>query len=193
MTFTKYWALLVGIFLSSVVATAGTIGIAWDPVAGAVKYRVSYGNTTGVYPTIRDSIPNSTALDVLDCGAYFVAVKAVDVNGEESATYSNEISGWARPLIMSASPALLKINRTYTIRVYGLNFMTGAMAQVPGATAVVTTRESCTSLLVSFAVPSSAPAGPVMVRVTNPDQVFGEAAVVTFYQGPAPVTGVRIQ
>jgi hypothetical protein len=104
----------------------GTIGIAWDPVAGATGYRVYYGTESGQYGGILD-VGNSTDVVVNgldDCTTYYASVKAYNAQGE-SASFSNEVSGWARPMFDS-SPAVVMQGTQLVLQVTGANFASGA-------------------------------------------------------------------
>src|SRR5215470_4257913 len=90
---------LLGATLSQTLA--GTVSIAWDPVTDAdlAGYRVYYGTSPGNYTQSVDvgNITSTTISGLTDCTNYYFGVKAYDTAANESATFSNEISGWPRP------------------------------------------------------------------------------------------------
>ena len=80
---------------------AGTMSVAWDSVPGASGYKLYYGTSSSNYTNVVD-IGNTTqaTLTINDCVDYYVAAKAYNSAGE-SALFSNEVSGWAKPVLNS--------------------------------------------------------------------------------------------
>lgn len=108
-------------------ASAGTISLRWDPLSGATGYRVHYGTAAGSYTSVRDvgSATTATLTNLTNCSNYYISVKAYNSQGE-SATYSNEVVGWSRPEITSATPGTVKQGDRLTLNVNGTNFQPGA-------------------------------------------------------------------
>jgi hypothetical protein len=112
-------------------ASAGTIKLAWDPVGDTdlAGYKVYYGTSSGVY-TGSTSVGNQTSADVInlqDCKVYYLAVKAVDANGNESPAFSNEISGMSAPEPATVTPNNTKQATTnQQVTIGGTNFDTQA-------------------------------------------------------------------
>src|SRR5262245_10173774 len=89
-------ATLVCVLIPSIVS-AGTIKLQWDPVSDPdlAGYKVYYGTSPGIY-TSNTAVAAQNSADITnlqDCRVYYLAVKAVDANGNESSAFSNEISG----------------------------------------------------------------------------------------------------
>jgi Fibronectin type III domain len=107
--------------------SAGTISLRWDPLGGASGYRVHYGTTPGSYTSVRDvgSATSTTLTNLTNCSNYFIAVKAYNSQGE-STSYSNEVVGWSRPEITSATPGIAKQGDRLTLTINGANFQPGA-------------------------------------------------------------------
>ncbi len=118
--------LAVGILLAAS-ASAGTISLRWDPLAGATGYRVHYGTSPGSYASVRDvgSATSTTLTNLTNCTGYYLAVKAYNSQGE-SATFSNEVAGWSRPEITSATPGTVRQGDQLTLNINGANFQSGA-------------------------------------------------------------------
>lgn len=199
---TWYLALPTLMLFAAFATWAGTINLQWDAVSPQpAKYAVYSGPSSGQYDT-RKEVPGSvvqTEVPVLDCMTGYAAVKAVSVEGEESAEFSNEVSGWGRPIVVSANPQAYKIpqgNQTidYTIAIEGVNFQPGATVNVSGNAQVLNvTVVSCRRLTGTLRVDNTVALGQVDVEVENPDQVFGTGvSLLTFYHGPPPVGGLTV-
>lgn len=172
---------LAAFSLASTAATAGTMGVAWDTVAGAAGYKVYYGTSSGSYTQFKDvpgQATNTTTLTGLDaCTRYFVAVKAYDASSLESASYSNEVAGLPRPVVSGTNPVSGEQGQSLTVIVTGESFDTGATATFgAGITVTATRRDSCTQLSVDIQIASNATAGARTVEVMNPDRSFGALA-----------------
>ena len=102
--------LLVILGLATVPAQAGSVSMAWDPGTDPdlVGYRVFYGPAAGNYDQQTDVglVTDHTVTGLTDCSTWHVAVKGLDAGGNLSAGFSNEISGWPRPTVATASPAV---------------------------------------------------------------------------------------
>jgi len=161
---------------------AGTISIAWDPVEDTdlAGYRVYYGMASGSYSQSVDvgNVLETTLTGLSDCTTWYVAVKAYDTAGNLSEGYSNEVSGWPRPIVRAASPASAEQGRTLDVVLDGSNFQPGATVRFLAAGIVVNsvTVESCSRIRANVTVGGSAAVGASDVEVTNPDQVFGTGA-----------------
>src|SRR5262245_14401184 len=177
--------ILAALLLTSpVLAFAGTISLQWDPVADAdlSGYRVYYGTASGAYTGSIDvgNVTSTTVTGLSDCTTWFLAVKAYDLAGNESTSYSNEISGMPRPTVASVSPNAAEQGRTLTLTITGTNFASGA-AVAFGATGIVpgaVTVQSCTQISVTVTVGATTPVGATTIEVTNPDQVFGTSGSI---------------
>lgn len=129
----SFWALAtLGLILIPTVVSAGTIKVAWDAVGDAdlAAYKVYYGTSPGVYTNSTTVTQPQTSADLTnlqDCRTYYVAVKAVDANGNESLGFSNEISGMCAPVPTSVSPNSMKqATNGQIITINGANFDTQA-------------------------------------------------------------------
>ncbi len=105
---------------------AGTMSVAWDPVPGAYGYKLYYGTSSSNYTNFVD-IGNTTqaTLTINDCVDYYVAAKAYNSAGE-SALFSNEVSGWAKPVLNTGGTINATQGDQFTLDVSGSNFQPGA-------------------------------------------------------------------
>jgi chitodextrinase len=165
-------------------ASAGTISLAWDPVShpDLVGYRVYYSQTAGNYGPTTDVglTPEVTLSGLADCTTHYVAVKARGSDGSESPQFSAEISGWARPEVLSVSPSSVDRNTQVNLTIAGTNFQSGATIQLsnPGVTVNSVSVNGCSQLVANVSIGTTAALGDVDVEVINPDQVFGAGAAL---------------
>jgi methionine-rich copper-binding protein CopC len=158
---------------------AGTMSIAWDPVSDGdlAGYRVYYGTAPGNYPMSKDvGNTTSTTLTGLDpCTRYYVAVKAYDTGGLESASYSNEIAGLPRPVLNTVVPAAGDQGASLTLTLTGESYDAGATVEFSGTgiTVLAVRRDSCSQLSVDIQIAANAPTGARDVTVMNADRSFG--------------------
>ena len=174
--------LCVLILATALPAWTGEINVAWDPVPGASSYRVYYGLSSGVYGQPLTTTTNSATISSLqDCQTYFVAVKAFNAAGG-SADYSNEISGWSRPVVSSATPAAAMQGDQLVLDIMGKNFQPGASVDLNNPQINVTSVAvpACNHIqLLATIEPTAAhvrpaQAGALSLTVLNPDSVFGQ-------------------
>jgi dockerin type I repeat protein/fibronectin type III domain protein len=174
-----FWvgATLLLILLPSAVS-AGTIKLAWDPVGDPdlSGYKVYYGTTPGVYT---DSTPTAsqTSVDLTnlqDCKVYYLAVKAVDANGNESNGFSNEISGMSAPVPSTVSPGSAKQATNFQqVTIYGTNFDTQARPDFgPDILVNSYSTSSCGQMIANITITegakvNSAPALPRLLTIIN--------------------------
>lgn len=179
----RTWFLLaLGLTLASVapgLAIAGTVSLAWDPVPDpdVAGYRVYYGTTSGVYTQFLNVAKTPTIADVKnlqDCKIYYLAVKALDSNGNESVGFSNEVAGMAAPVPGSVTPTSAKqAAANLVVTVTGTNFDTQARPDFgPDITVNSYSSISCTQLqanitLAPAARVNSAPGLPRTLAVVN--------------------------
>ena len=143
------WVVSFVCLVSAAPATAaGTFELAWDAVNGATGYSVHYGTAPGAYTAVHDAGPrtSTTLAGLEDCTQYYVAVKAYNDSGE-SAQFSSEISGWARPEIHGFDPAVARQGDLFTMNVWGANFARGAEVDWSGTAVPV---DSLGAALVRF-------------------------------------------
>ena len=166
----------------AVSAQAGQIQLAWDPVAGATGYRVYYGTQPGTYTgNMTTSGTSATVTGLQNCTTYYLAVKAYNAAGE-SPSFSNELSGWARPEISAAAPGVAMQGSQVTVTVSGANFQSGAIVEMdaPRVTVSGVRTVSCTQMQFVATLDPPAPniraaqVGRWTVSVSNPDDVFGQ-------------------
>jgi hypothetical protein len=166
----------------AVSAHAGQIQLAWDAVPGATGYRIYYGTQSGTYTSNLTSSATTTTISGLqDCTTYYLAVKAYNAAGE-SPTFSNELSGWPRPEITSATPGVAIQGSQVTVTVNGTNFQSGALVEIdnPRLTLTGVRTVSCTQMQFVATLDPPAPnvraaqVGRWTVSVANPDDVFGQ-------------------
>lgn len=174
-------ALLSVAALAVMPARAGDIVLAWDPTSGASGYHVYYGTKTGTYTQSVTSYSTSTTLTNLqDCQPYFIAVKAFNAAGE-SPQYSNELTGWPRPSITSATPSSAMQGSQIVVDIFGSNFQSGAVVDLgnPNVFLASVGVVSCSHIqLMATVEPTArgvraAKVGKLDLTVANPDDVFG--------------------
>jgi hypothetical protein len=175
---------LAAIAIAALPAVAGTVSLAWDPVndPGLQGYRVYYGTSPGNY-TQNVDVGNTTTHTVSglsDCTTWYFGIKAYDTAGNESANYSNEVSGWPRPVVSTASPSSAEQGRRLDVTLSGANFNAGATVDFNDPTIIVNSVNvtGCNSLVADITVGSSSPIGGKNVDVINLDNTFGTGAGV---------------
>jgi len=174
--------LVGGSFLLALPLHAGTISISWDPVVheDLAGYRIYYGTSPDALNQTFDTglAAEATLSGLADCTTYYLAVKAVTQGGLESQSFSNLITGWARPEVVSADPVTMERGTAVQLALHGSNFQDGAAVQLSNADVAIggVTHGGCGQLLLDLVVGPSAATGPVDVRVINPDQVFGDGS-----------------
>lgn len=182
LSFLGVAAILIAGITAASTAQAGTISLAWDPVdhPDLAGYRVDYGTSSS---NLDQSVVVGTGTQVTltgltDCATYYVAIKAVANDGQESATHSNLISGWARPEVDTGSGQTVERGGSATVTVNGANFQSGASLLLSNAGVTVNnvSVSSCSRLLVDVTVSGAASLGSVNGDVVNPDQVFGSGS-----------------
>src|SRR5262245_24578482 len=112
------------VLLLTPLASAGTMAVRWDPVAGASGYKVYWGTTAGHYTNQATVTGTSTTLTLSDATTWYVGVKAYNGRGESS-TYSNEVSGLPRPTISSVTPNRGTVGQRLIVTIAGTNFRIG--------------------------------------------------------------------
>ena len=124
---------------------AGTMNVAWDPVPGASGYNLYYGTSPSNYSNVVDvGNTTQTTLTINDCADYYVSAKAYSAFGE-STQFSNEVSGWARPVINTGGTVNATQGDQFTYNISGANFQSGA--QVVIDTASIPTDQNGTPLV----------------------------------------------
>ncbi|HXV75660.1 MAG TPA: hypothetical protein VD788_05015 [Candidatus Polarisedimenticolaceae bacterium] len=177
-------------------ASAGSIHLAWDAVPGATGYRAYFGTASGQYTGVVDmkNATSGTLTGLLDCTTYYVSIKAYDTNGGISSQFSNEVAGWARPLIDRMTPTSVVQGETrLTVDVFGANFdpdaalawsIDGVPRDIDGNELIVLEDlavQSCTELRAYVTLEPAARGLRAMqiggfnvdFEVVNPDTVFG--------------------
>ena len=123
----------------------------------------------------------ATISGLADCTTSYFAVKAYNFVGE-CPDFSNEISGWPRPTVDSATPAAALQGSRLTLDVTGTNFEAGATLEIdnPDVFMGQASTLSCNQIQVATTVEPTArgvrPAeiGNFTVTVVNPDDVYGD-------------------
>ena len=161
---------------------AGTIELQWNPVPGVTGYRVHYGTKSGEYTHVVDvgSKPFATIKGLTDCTTWYLAVKGYN-RSAESPDFSNEISGWPRPEVVSLSPSARMQGSQFTLEIEGANFQPGATVEIdnPNVFFDSTTTVSCKRIEVAATIEPTARGvraaeiGHATLTVINPDDVFG--------------------
>jgi hypothetical protein len=178
-------------------ASAGSFSLEWDPNQDSdlAGYRVYYGTSDGTYDQNVDvgNVTSYTLTGLADCTTWYVAVKAYDVDELESVNYSNQVSGWARPVLSTSTPNTGQQGADYALTITGSNFQSGASVEFldPGITVTSVTVNSCTDLTAQITIAPSANLGATDVEVINADLVYGSGAslfTVIEPQIPANIT-----
>jgi len=175
----------IALSLAVLPAQAGSVHLKWDPVSGANGYRIYYGQSSGQYTDSLD-VGNTTSAAInglADCTEWHLAIKAYNSVGE-SPSFSNEITGWARPEVTGPSPTSEIQGAQFTLDISGKNFQPGADVEVdnPNVFFDSPTVVSCNQIQVAATIEPTAdgvrPAeiGKFKVTVVNPDDVYGEKA-----------------
>jgi PKD repeat protein len=180
---TRLFTILVALaFLGAMPAAAGTMALRWNPVdePDLEGYRVYYGTSPGVYDQSVDvgNVTSYTLDGLADCTIWYAAVKSLDTEGLESEEYSNEVSGWPRPVVNLADPAEGEAGTQLSVNVTGTNFQEGATVEFsdPGITVDSVTWISCTEVVAGITIAAGAAPGVGNIDVVNPDTVFGAGA-----------------
>ncbi len=212
----SFWVLAtLGLILIPTVVSAGTIKVAWDAVGDSdlAAYKVYYGTSPGVYTnstTVARPLTSADLTNLQDCRIYYLAVKAVDSNGNESPGFSNEISGMSaptatsvavnlNPLPVSGSSSSVKQGTlTIPVTITGNNFDTQARPDF-GPDVLVNSHAtaSCNQLTANITVTESArvntPPGPQRVlKIINQNGPVGSksgAFTVVFDERRADIDG----
>lgn len=165
-------------------ASAGEIALAWDATQGASSYKVYYGTAPGQYSAFASAGSNQTTLTGLqDCTTYYIAVKAVNGAGE-STQFSNEVSGWARPSVISSNPSTAKQGDQAVVTIGGANFQSGAVVTSDNPLVRISSVSVLDCNRVQFVATLDPPGpnvpaariGPLSFEVRNPDTVYGQRA-----------------
>ncbi len=168
--------------------------MAWDPVndADVAGYRIYYGPAANNYDQQLDlGLVTSHTLDGLgDCATWYIAIKAVDAAGNLSAGYSNELAGWPRPVVATASPVNAEQGRQLDVVIDGSNFQNGASVvfDEPGITVNSVGVNGCGQVVANVTVGNGAAVGATGINVINPDQAFGNGAALFTVDAAVPPT-----
>ncbi len=109
---------------------AGTIKLKWDPVSDSdlTDYKIYYGYESGAYSFVDTvgRVTTHTLTNLNDCMTYYIAVTSYDTSGNES-DYSNEVSGWSKPIIDFISPTGVEQGeQNVSVTFSGANFDEGS-------------------------------------------------------------------
>jgi hypothetical protein len=130
---------------------------------------------------------------------YYFGVKAYDTAGNQSTSYSNEVSGWSRPVVTASAPSAAEQGRSLALTITGSNFQAGATVAFSntGVTVNSVTVNACGQLTANVTVGAAAAPGASSIDVTNPDGVYNtgvgiftiQAAVAPTVQSTTPANG----
>ena len=163
-------------------AMAGSIALSWDATPGASGYYVYYGTASGNYlpVPVTTSSTTTTISGLQDCTTYYLAVKAFNQAGA-SPNFSNELTGWSRPSITSATPSSAMQGDQLNITISGANFQSGAVVDFGNPNVFLTSMrvDSCNQIsLLATVEPTAGSVRPAQIgrldlTVSNPNSVFG--------------------
>jgi hypothetical protein len=164
-------------------------------------YKVYYGIAPGAY-TGYTAVAVQTSANISnlqDCRIYYLAVKAVDANGNESPAFSNEISGMSAPIPASITPNKAKqATNALNVTITGSNFDTQARPDFgPDVQVNNYSTSSCNQMTANITIlegakVNSAPALPRLLKVTNQSGPLGSKSgifTVEFNERRADVDG----
>jgi hypothetical protein len=169
--------------------TAGTISLAWDPVVHLTLtgYKIYWGTSAGNYQNVQQvGLVTAANITVPDCQNIFVALKATATGANntilESLTYSNELSGWARPMILSVNYPTVPVGWTGNLVIEGNNFKAGGTVEFQGSNIVINsvTVNSCARVTINITIPSSEATGLKAFHFKNPDTTWSGWIVESF-------------
>ena len=190
----RWLAILILLMALATPAFAGTMKVAWDPVPGASGYNLYYGTAANNYSTTVNvgNTTQATLTGIGDCEDYYVAAKAYNSIGEAE-QFSNEVSGWAQPVVSTGGTISVKQGDQFTLDVTGVNFEPGAQLLID--TASIPTDQNGTPLVrvenpaildcdhaqALITVDPLGPGGRAMeignfnfdIQVLNPDGIYG--------------------
>jgi dockerin type I repeat protein len=112
-------------------ARAGSLALAWDPVAASDLdgYRVFIGSSPGSGDQAIVDVGNVTGATLTglpDCAVLYLGVKAVDRAGNESPSFASFVSGMTQPRVTNATPSHLRQGaESITMRLTGASFTPG--------------------------------------------------------------------
>ncbi|MFQ5669722.1 MAG: hypothetical protein ACE5HD_04280 [Acidobacteriota bacterium] len=153
---------------------AGTIQVAWSPVSNPdlAGYRIFVGTSPESgdiqIKTVSPSETTAVIDQLPDCVVLFVAVKAFDLSGNESVSFSNSISGMTKPSISSVTPDFVEQGAEFVnLQFNGTGFSSDLQrADVsfddPDLRILSVTPTSCNSLVVQVSV------GPFFLDPADP-------------------------
>lgn len=169
-------ALVAFVGLTTTASIAGQMDLIWDPVAAPdlAGYRVFYDTVSNSYQNSVDvgNVNQYSLTGLSDCTFYYTAVKAIDTGGLLSTAYSNEVSGYAHPEVVTVTPSTLALGETAQIVINGASFAPGASVEIPNVTIDSTTVDSCGQITSQVTVLQSATSS-ASVTVVNTDLSFG--------------------
>lgn len=163
---------------------ADTISLAWDPVTHPTLsgYRVYYGTSSNSYTQTQDT--GTTTQVVLNglasCTDHYISVKAVSSDGSESSLFSNEISGWPRPIVSQATPAALERGTAQQVTLDGANYRNGVSVTASNAGVSVSnvSVNGCNQLTMTLTASAGAALGAFDIQVTDATGIVGTGAAV---------------
>jgi hypothetical protein len=179
---------LMILLLLALKSYAGEANLAWDTVPEVDGYRVYIGPASGQYDRTEETTETTAqVLDLGDCTDYYFSVKAFR-GTDESAEFSNEVTGWAQP--GGTNSISMESGATGTFNLTGWNFKQGSRLDVAGESFFVTV-EACNAGLVTL---TGLPRGSYPMELVHPDGIYGEIGTLEV-AGPAvpAVTNVRMR
>lgn len=166
-------AFVAAFVLAAEPSLAGDMDLGWDPVpqSDVAGYRISYDTEPGGnYRSFIDTsnVTSFTLQGLSNCTRYHVAIRARDTGGLLSPAFSNEISGFPHPSIVSMTPSSLGRGASADVVISGRNFAPGATATLPNVMVDSTAVDSCGQMTVHITVGPAA-TGALTLTVRNVD------------------------
>lgn len=157
---------------------AGTIKLRWDPVSDSdiYGYKIYYGYESAIYTYSADvgNVTTYTLTNLNDCITYYIAVTSYDFYRNESG-YSNESSGWPRPVLESLSPSNAKQGETVSVTIAGINFAEGSYPEFDSPDIILNDyyRNHCEEIIAEITIAGGSGEKPAQigfydVLITNP-------------------------
>lgn len=145
--------LLAALLTTQAQTPQGKITVAWNPVSDKPGATIAgYNVCTGPSATQLGScdpvgkITETVLGGLTDCTVYFIGVKARDTDGDLSTNWSNIISGWPDPRMVSIIPATGQVGRPTAITITGANFTSGSQLTMTGGIVTNVTVGNCNTL-----------------------------------------------
>ncbi len=202
---------LVGLLLFILAASAaqaqvGSATLSWDPVAGALGYRVVYGLDAANLDQVAEagSATNTEIVGLTEAIHHFAA-RSFNVAGESS--NSAVVSTWPAPEVVNivANCTTIPAGVSCDLAVAGFNYDPAVSVSMtyPGVTVISSARLDSRSIAMTIEIASTATGGTADLVISQPwtrsdggggqvVRTFAAAVTVTPVILPSPPTGLTV-